>query len=184
MVTVVLTSCEDKVKKFDGFTQKEMEYLLAGEEAKAWERIGKVENGSALVLEDCDLENYLILVQGSLGNPKPLLYAYNPSICDSLDFCNLHPDFCQSNLTLCSENTDFCAGLDQGMLYIGSWYAKQPFIKNGSVDTLVFTINKTKESIYVSDINAQYAAFQYKNRIGASGGIITEYYQFSAPVIE
>ncbi len=177
----ILISCEDKVKKFDGFTQKEMEFLLAGDESKVWERLAVDKDGNELVLDDCEIENYLIFVKGTIGSPKPLFYAYNPSICDSLDFCNRHPDFCLSNLILCAENTDLCQTLTDGILYIGSWYAKAPFIKNERSDSLVFTINNKQEFIYVSDINAQYATFNYKNQVGSDGSSVIEYYQYSTP---
>lgn len=178
----LLSACEDKVKKFDGFTQKEMEFLLSGDESKVWERLAVKEDGTEVTLDECGIENYLIFVKGNVGASKPLLYAYNQYICDSLDFCNQHPDFCASNEKLCAENADLCATLADGILYVGSWYAKAPFIKNENSDTLIFTINDKVESIYVMDINAAYATFNYKNRVGANSGDIIEYYQYSAPV--
>ena len=42
---LLIFGCEDKVKDFSGFTQKELEFLLASEEGKAWERISKEEGG-------------------------------------------------------------------------------------------------------------------------------------------
>lgn len=172
-------ACEDKVKEFSGFTQKELEFLLSSDEGKAWERISKEEDGIEIPLENCDLENFLIYGPGNIGDEKPLLYAYNPSICDSLEFCNLHPDFCQADTMLCNADPEFCDLLSDDILYIGSWYAKAPFIDNDRSDTLIFTINNKKEAIFVVNITSQHAAFQYKNRIGNSGGLITEYYNFT-----
>ncbi|MCK5209374.1 MAG: hypothetical protein KAQ79_15175, partial [Cyclobacteriaceae bacterium] len=88
------------MKQFNGFTQKEMEYLLASDDFKVWERISQEENGEEILPDDCGMENYLIFLQGSVGQPKPLLYAYNPLLCDSLDFCDQHPDFCEADTTL------------------------------------------------------------------------------------
>lgn len=181
---LLFSFCDDKVKEFDGFTQKEMEYLLASDDAKVWERIAKEENGEEVMPDDCDMDNYLIFIQGGLGVPKPLLYAYNPLICDSLEFCNQHPDFCQADTTLCNEDPDFCEDLGEGVLYIGSWYAKEPFIVNSRSDTLIFDINNVSESIFVINITSQYAAFQYKNRIGENGEVIDEFYKLLESISE
>lgn len=176
-ITTLILSCKDKVTKFNGFTQSELEYLLAAEEGKVWERISKEEDGEEIIPSDCEMDNYLILGPGNTGQEKPLLYAYNPAVCDSLDFCQLHPDFCQADTALCNADPDFCDLFSDDVLYIGSWYAKEPFIENDRSDTLVFTINNKKESIFVTNITSQYATFQYKHREGDNGGIITEYYQ-------
>lgn len=184
LILFIFSLCNDKVKQFDGFIQSELEYLLASEEFKVWERTGKEEDGKEIVPDDCGLDNYLIFLQGSTGEPKPLLYAYNPLICDSLDFCLQHPDFCQADTALCNANTTFCETLEEGMLYIGSWYAKEPFIKNSRSDTLVFEINNSKESIFVTNITSQYATFLYKNRTGDDDGIITEHYKYLSPLNE
>lgn len=180
-------ACKDKVKEFSGFNQKELEFLIASYEGKIWERISREENGEEINFSDCDLENYLIFLESNINNvgeQKPLLYAYNTNICDSLDFCSLHPDFCQSDVTLCGENPGFCEGLEDGILFIGSWYAKEPFFENSRSDTLVFEINNKTESIQVLDISANYATFLYKNRFSASGGSVIEHYQFLPPTTE
>lgn len=184
LLSILFSFCKDKVKEFDGFTQKEMEYLLASDELKAWERISQEEDGEVIVPDDCGMDNYMIFIQGSPGQPKALLYAYNPLICDSLDFCNLHPDFCQADTALCNADPGFCETLVDGVLYIGSWYAKEPFIKNSRSDTLVFEINNKKESIFVTGISSENATFLYKNRKGDEGGIITEVYNYSPPISE
>lgn len=184
LLLLIFSYCGDKVKQFDGFVQSELEYLLASDEVKIWERIGQEENGEEIIPNDCGVDNYLIFLQGATGTPKPLLYAYNPLICDSLDFCLQHPDFCQADTTLCNADTTFCETLEDGILYIGSWYAKEPFIKNSRSDTLVFEINNKKESIFVTRITSQYATFQYKNRKGVDGGVITEFYKFLSPISE
>ncbi|MCK5369006.1 MAG: hypothetical protein KAQ62_10655, partial [Cyclobacteriaceae bacterium] len=150
LLIFLFSFCKDKVKQFNGFTQKEMEYLLASDDFKVWERISQEENGEEILPDDCGMENYLIFLQGSVGQPKPLLYAYNPLLCDSLDFCDQHPDFCEADTTLCNAEPDFCESLADGVLYIGSWYAKEPFIKNDRSDTLVFEINNKLESIFVT----------------------------------
>lgn len=184
LLIFLFSFCKDKVKQFNGFTQKEMEYLLASDDFKVWERISQQENGEEILPDDCGMENYLIFLQGSVGQPKPLLYAYNPLLCDSLDFCDQHPDFCEADTTLCNAEPDFCESLADGVLYIGSWYAKEPFIKNDRSDTLVFEINNKLESIFVTNITSQNAIFQYKNRFGIGGEVITEIYKFSPPTSE
>lgn len=184
LVLFIFSSCGDKVKEFDGFVQGELEYLLASDTLKIWERIGQEENGEAVIPDDCDLENYLIFIQDELGQPKPLLYSYNPLICDSLDFCLQHPDFCQADTMLCNADPEFCETFSDGILYVGTWYAKEPFIKNSRSDTLVFEINKKKESIFVTSISSQNATFQYKNRVGIDGGVITEFYKIWSPTSE
>ncbi|MCK5467293.1 MAG: hypothetical protein KAI99_02245 [Cyclobacteriaceae bacterium] len=184
LLIFLFSFCKDKVKQFNGFTQKEMEYLLASDDFKVWERISQEENGEEILPDDCGMENYLIFLQGSVGQPKPLLYAYNPLLCDSLDFCDQHPDFCEADTTLCNAEPDFCESLADGVLYIGSWYAKEPFIKNDRSDTLVFEINNKLESIFVTNITSQNAIFQYKNRFGIGGEVITEIYKFSPPTSE
>ncbi|MCK5104433.1 MAG: hypothetical protein KAR17_16530, partial [Cyclobacteriaceae bacterium] len=85
---------------------------------------------------------------------------------------------------LCNAEPDFCESLADGVLYIGSWYAKEPFIKNDRSDTLVFEINNKLESIFVTNITSQNAIFQYKNRFGIGGEVITEIYKFSPPTSE
>ena len=180
-VIILSDACEEKVNQFNGFNQTELEYLLTSDDGKAWERVSKEEDGEEIIPGDCDMDNYLIFLPGSTGDPKPLLYAYNPSICDSADFCAEYPDFCQSNADLCRIDSTFCAGLVDGVLYIGSWYAKQPFIDNDRSDTLIFTINEKRESIFVTNISSLFATFEYKNREGSSGGVITEYYTFNPP---
>jgi hypothetical protein len=169
------------VQEFSGFNQKELEFLLSSYEGKAWERISREEDGEEVVFEDCGLENYLIFLEDNVSNAgelKPLLYAYNPNLCDSLDFCSLHPDFCLSDTTLCGANPEFCDSLEDGILFIGSWYAKEPFIENSRSDTLVFEINNKAESIQVLDITANYVTFFYKNSTGASGATVVERYRF------
>ncbi len=180
----IFSFCDDKVKQFDGFVQVELEYLLASDEFRVWERIGQEEGGEEIIPTDCGIENYLIFLQGDLGEPKPLLYAYNPELCDSLDFCIQYPDFCLADTTLCNADTAICNTLGDGFLYIGSWYAKEPFIKNSRSDTLVFEINNNKESVFVTSITSQNATFQYKNREGVDGGVITEFYKLLSPVSE
>ncbi len=184
LIAMAAFSCKDKVKEFDGFTQKELEYLLASDSAKSWLRVVQTEDGDEIVPDDCGMENRLIFIQDkdSLGRPKPLLYAYDPEICDSLDFCLAHPDFCQSDTMMCHQDTLFCESLEKGTLYIGSWYAREPFIENTRADTLVFEINRKTESIWVTDISSQYLTIKYKNRTGENGGEITEYYKYVSPV--
>ena len=80
---------------------------------------------------------------------------------------------------LCNADPEFCDLLSDEVLYIGSWYAKEPFIINDRSDTLIFSVNNKKEAIFVVNITSQHAAFQYKNRQGDSGGLITEYYNFT-----
>ncbi len=172
-------SCKDKVREFDGFTQKELEHLLASDSVKAWMRILREEDGQEVVPDDCGMDNQLIFMQGDLGDPKRLLYAYDPEICDSLDFCDRHPDFCQADTMLCQADTLFCQALGEGILYIGSWYAKAPFIENTRADTLIFEINNKTEAIWVLDITSQRMKINYKNRKGDSGGEITEYYEYA-----
>lgn len=184
LLTFMFSFCKDKVKEFDGFTQKELEYLLASDELKVWERISQEEDGEVIVPDDCGKDNYLIFLQGNSGQPKPLLYAYNPQICDSLDFCNLHPDFCRADTALCNADPLFCEAMADGVLYIGSWYAKEPFIENSRSDTLIFEINENIESIFVTNISSENATFLYKNREGNEGGIITEFYSFSPLISE
>ncbi len=177
-------SCKDKVKEFSGFTQKELEFLLSSTDAKVWERVSREEDGEEVIPDDCSMDNYIIFLQGDVGKPKDLLYAYNPGICDSLDFCNLHPDFCISDTANCAANPVLCDGLQEGLLYIGTWYAKAPFVVNSRTDTLVFTINGKNESIHVTDISSKYATFVYKNRQGAAGGTIEETYMYLSPTNE
>ncbi len=177
----ILASCADKVKKYSGFTQGEMEFLLASDNVKIWERTRQESGGKEIIPDDCGMDNQLIFLQGSVGEPKPLIYVYNPLICDSLDFCELHPNFCQSDTALCNSDPELCALLEDGMLYIGSWYAKAPFITNDRSDTLVFEINAEKETIYVTNISSEHATFQYKKRKGSNGELITEYYHFLPP---
>lgn len=184
LLLFIFSFCNDKVKQFDGFIQGELEYLLASDSSKVWERIMQEEDGEEIMPTDCSMGNNLIFLQGDLGEPKPLLYAYNPLICDSLEFCLQYPDICKADTVLCNADTTFCETLEDGILYIGSWYAKEPFIKNSRSYTLVFEINSNKESIFVTSITSQYATFQYKNRKGVDGGIITEFYQFLSPISE
>ena len=174
-----MSSCEEKVNQYNGFNQAELEYLLSSDAGKVWERVAQEEEGEEIIPDECGMDNYLIFGPGNVGDPKPLLYAYNPLNCDSLDFCTLHPNFCQSDTALCAIDSAFCASLGDGVLYIGSWYAKQPFIDNDRSDTLVFTINNATESVFVTSISSQYATFQYKKRVGDDGGIITEYYTYT-----
>jgi hypothetical protein len=183
-IIFILLSCKDQVKEYSGFTQKELEYLLASTEIKVWERVSREEDGAEVIPDDCGMDNFLIFFQGDVGKPKDLLYAYNPNICDSLDFCNLHPDFCNSNVTNCAANPVLCDDLQEGLLYIGTWYAKAPFIVNSRSDTLVFTINGKTESIHVTDISSEYATFVYKNRQSTTGGTIEETYKYLSPIPE
>ena len=184
LLAISLLSCNDKVRVFSGFTQTEMEFLLASYEGKAWERISREEDGEEVTLEGCELDNFLFFVQDEVGEPKPLLFAYNNQVCDSLDICTLYPDFCISDTTLCAENPEFCEELGDGILYIGTWYAKEPFIENTRSDTLVFEINQKQESIFVSSITANYATFLYKDRTGSGGGTVVENYQYLPPIEE
>ena len=174
-----LLSCSDKLRKYNGFIQSELEYLLASDPGKAWERVSVEEDGQVIEPSDCDMDNFLIFWQGNVGEEKPLLYAYNPSVCDSLEFCSIHPDFCQADTMLCASNPDFCELFGDNVLYIGSWYAKKPFIENSRSDTLIFTINNKTESIFVTSVSALNTSLQYKNRTGSGGGLITEYYKFT-----
>jgi hypothetical protein len=73
---------------------------------------------------------------------------------------------------------NFCDSLEDGILFVGSWYAKEPFIENSRSDTLVFEINNKAESVQVLDITANYVTFFYKNSTGASGATVVERYRF------
>ena len=181
--SALMISCEDKVREFDGFTQKELEFLLSGAEGKTWLRTERMENDIPIEFQDCSEDNYIIFVpiNNAIGKPKPLLYGYNPAKCDSLDFCTINPAFCESHLENCNEDPDLCDILDDGMLLIGSWYAKAPFVLNDRADTLVFNINNQIESIYVTNITSKNLTIIYKNRKGENGETITEsYVQFVA----
>jgi len=180
LLFVILLSCSDKVTKYNGFIQSELEYLLASNVGKVWERVSVEENGLVIAPEDCGMDNFLIFWQGSVGLEKPLLYAYNPTTCDSLEFCNLRPEFCKADTMLCNADPEFCELFGDEVLYIGSWYAKAPFIQNSRSDTLIFNINNKTESVFVTSISSQNASFQYKSRTGSEGGLITEYYKFTA----
>lgn len=184
LILFALYSCKDKVKEFSGFTQKELEYLIASTNAKVWERVSREEDGEEVFPDDCGMDNFLIFEQGNVGAPKKLLYAYNPGICDSLDFCNLHPDFCMADIANCAADPAFCDDFQEGILYIGTWYAKAPFIVNSRSDTLIFTINGKSESIHVTDISSEYATFVYKNRQSSTGGTIEETYKYLSPTGE
>jgi hypothetical protein len=179
LLLVVAFSCTDKVTKYKGFIQSELEFLLASDEGKVWERISVEEDGQIVPPGDCDMDNLLIFGPGLVGAEKPLLYGYNPTVCDSLEFCQLRPEFCKADTMMCNADPDFCASLASGILYIGSWYAKEPFIQNSRSDTLIFNINNKTESVFVTSISSQNASFQYKRRTGSNGGLITEYYQFT-----
>jgi len=174
-----MLSCSDKLRKYDGFIQSELEYLLASDVGKVWERVSVEEDGQAVPATECDMDNFLIFWPGNVGEEKPLLYAYNPGICDSIDFCSLRPDFCKADTMLCNANPDFCDLFEDNVLYIGSWYAKEPFITNSRSDTLIFTINNKSESIHVTSVSSLNTSLQYKSRTGSEGGLITEYYKFT-----
>jgi hypothetical protein len=184
IVIGLFSSCEDKVREYNGFTQSELEYLLSGEEFKAWNLMGIDEGETSIELDECQSDNFLIFLGGSTGDPKPLLYAYNTNICDSLDFCLQHPEFCLSDTTLCGSDPEFCASLEAGVLYIGSWYVKAPFITNNPADTLVLAINDKSETAYIPNVNAENVTIQYRRRTGENGEIITEYYYFPLPIDE
>ncbi|MDZ7604114.1 MAG: hypothetical protein U5K79_00675 [Cyclobacteriaceae bacterium] len=62
------------------------------------------------------------------------------------------------------------------MLYIGSWYAKAPFVVNDRADTLVLEINDKFESLQVLGITSTELEVFYKNRKGANGETISESY--------
>ncbi len=174
----IAIGCSDEVREFDGFTQKELEYLLTGENGKIWLRTERWENDTEVEFDECSTDNYLIFVAvaDSIGKPKPLVYGYNATICDSLDFCTANPDFCQSNVMNCEQDPDLCELLEDGMLYVGTWYAKAPFVKNDRSDTLVMEINKIVESVQVTAITSTELEVFYKNREGANGETITETY--------
>jgi len=179
----LFVACADKVREFDGFNQKELEYLLTGEAGKIWLRTVRMENDTEVEFDECSTDNYLIFlpVANAIGKPKPLIYGYNPTICDSLDFCISNPDFCISNQFNCAEDPDLCELLDDGMFHIGTWYAKAPFVVNDRADTLVLEINKKFESVQVTSITSTELDVFYKNRKGPSGETITESYQQFVP---
>jgi hypothetical protein len=174
----IAIGCSDEVREFNGFTQKELEFLLTGENGKIWLRTERMENDTEVEFDDCTSDNYLIFVAvaNATGKPKPLIYGYNPTICDSLDFCTANPDFCQSNVMNCEQDPDLCELLDDGMLYIGTWYAKAPFVVNDRADTLILEINKKIESVQVTSITSTELEVFYKNRKGSNGETITESY--------
>ena len=170
-------ACGDSVRKFSGFIQMEMEYLLASTEFKDWERISVFEDGQEKEFDDCNTGHKIRFYQGTVGEEKDLHYFYNPAMCDSIDFCNEYPDFCEAHKNICEEDPDACSELADGELIIGTWYALEPFVENTRSDTLIFNINSSEESIHVTNITSKFATFLYKNREAAGGGTIIENYQ-------
>jgi hypothetical protein len=57
ILTTALYSCKDQVKEFSGFTQKELEYLLASDEGKVWQRLSRQVDGEDVTLTDCELQH-------------------------------------------------------------------------------------------------------------------------------
>ena len=121
------------------------------------------------------------MLDNAIGKPKPIIYGYDPTVCDSLDFCAANPDFCLSNIINCAKDPGLCNQLDDGMLYIGTWYAKAPFVKNSRADTLILEINNKVESVQVNNITPSEMEVFYKNRKGANGETITESYSQYVP---
>ncbi len=143
-------SCNDVVKKYDGFTQREMEFLLASYGGKIWQRVSRTEDGQEITPDDCGLENYMIFTANTqqpvvVGSPKPLFYAYNPVNCDSLAFCASFPEYCLANKAFCEANPDVCNDLQEGILNIGTWFAKAPFIQNSRTN---YTFNIEYSGLY------------------------------------
>ncbi|NJN27597.1 MAG: hypothetical protein HC819_17290 [Cyclobacteriaceae bacterium] len=172
LVVFLLFACEDKVEEFDGFMQKELEYMLAGQDVKIWERVSESN------ANDCAAGNYLVFVQdstGKTGTPKPLLFAYDPALCSAQIFCEQYPDYCASNADLCLLYPAFCNQVGEGFLFIGTWYAPLPAVENGSTDMMVFTINKKSEPVRVSAIDPEHLVLEYSREKP------TEEYQFVAP---
>ena len=180
----LLSLCGEKVREFNGFTQKEMEFLLASDDIKAWERISRLEDGEEVEFDPCEFNHFIYFEQGGVGSPKPLYYSYNTSNCDSVEFCDRRPGFCEAHESFCEENPETCSELPPGFLIVGTWYAKEPFIQNSRSDTLVFDINEQVESIFVTDITANFATFLYKDRSAPDGGDIIENYQYFPPSSE
>lgn len=179
----VLLSCKDVVKEYDGFTQKEMEFLLASYGGKVWQRIARIEDGEEIMPDDCGLDNFMIFIANAqqpviVGSPKTLLYAYNPVVCDSLEFCATYPEYCLAHKSFCEANPADCNNLQEGVLYIGTWFAKAPFIQNTPTDSLIFVINQVRESVFVSEISSEYATLLYGSRKTSTGGAIKEIYKF------
>jgi hypothetical protein len=171
-------SCNDKVRDFAGFTQSEMEYLLAADSGKQWVRIGRTENGESVALEGCDFATRLIFLQDGVGVPKPLLAAYNPDACDSLSFCNVYPAYCRADSSLCAQNPELCDSIAQNEFFIGSWLAQEPFVENSRADTLLLEIDGVEEAVQVLEISGSFASFLFKEREGSAGAKVVEHYQY------
>ncbi len=165
-----LYSCEETVDEFSGFQKQEMEFLLAGDSAKVWERVSRWEDGKEIEFSDCEKQNRMIFLAGNSDESKRLLYTFDTAVCDSAGFCNENIEYCISDTAQCNQDPDFCELLDDSTLYLGTWEVMEPAIDGGTTDQLLLKLwPKTRETT-VTGISA--LAFSFEFSESESGGII------------
>jgi hypothetical protein len=168
---VWLGNCGEPVREFDGFVKGQIEYLIGGGEGKAWELVSRTIDGSAAGPGTCESGSFWLFVPDGRSGPNPLLYAYDPAICDSADFCSAFPDFCRYDSAFCAENPQMCAGVPPNILHIGTWAVKDPPILNTPTDTIYLYLWNETRTTHLQEITASRLGMEY---VSVSGSLVVE----------
>jgi len=166
----LLYACEETIDEFSGFQKQEMEFLLAGDSAKVWERVSRWEDGVEVEFSDCEKQNRMLFIAGNNDESKRLLYTFDTEVCDSESFCNENIKYCISDTAQCNRDPDFCELLDEGTLYLGTWEVKEPASKGGTTDQLLIKLWPRTRITTVTSISS--LAFSYEfSELEANGTI-------------
>ena len=63
----------------------------------------------------------MIFMAADINGIQRLLYTYDTSMCDSVEFCNEKPVYCLSDTALCQDDPEFCDGIGSDTLFIALW---------------------------------------------------------------
>ncbi len=161
-VALALASCGDPVPEYDGFNKNQVEFLLAGTAGKVWQLTSRTVDDQMAEVDPCEEGGLLVFLPDSRNDNKPLLYAYDPTVCDSLTFCNAFPGYCMSDTSICNQNPALCQGFDGRTLFIGYWEVKKPLITNARTDTVFVHLWEGTRTMHINKMTASLSTFKYE----------------------
>lgn len=175
----LLSSCGEPVNPLDGFTAREMSYLLAGADGKAWILAARSEDGEPVTSSGCGGEEAMLFVPGT--GLQPLYYGIQPDVCSPALFCDLKPWICTANELNCAGAPETCADIPEGVYWLGSWSVPPGPSADTRLSQFEMVVGEQRLAVTVQYLTASRAGFRYMQNIDGRQTEVVEEYRYTAP---
>jgi hypothetical protein len=175
----LLPSCGEPVNPLDGFTAREMNYLLSGAEGKAWTLILRSENGEPVQIAGCGGEEALLFLPGT--PVQPLYYGIQPDVCSPSLFCDGKPWICSANELNCANEPEACAEFPEGVYWLGSWSVPPGPSADTRLNHFEIILGDQRLDVRVEYLTASRAEFRYVQNLDGRQTEVVEEYLYTAP---